>query len=79
MNARETRGSLVAGSSVPGSVIEVLPKLLYRVRLEGGEIVTAGLSSTLRHAVSRLIVGDQVLLRISANDPHRGSISRKTT
>lgn len=60
-----------------GTVIEVRPKALYRVRLENGAVVTAGLSSSLRHLVSRLVVGDQVLLRFSRNDPHRGQITRK--
>lgn len=62
---------------VRGAVIEVRPKALYRVRLEDGTVITAGLAPSLRHLVSRLVVGDQVLLRFSRNDPRRGQITRK--
>jgi len=60
-----------------GTVTEVLPKALYRVELKGGRSVVASLSSTLRHVISRLVVGDQVLLRTSPNDPHRGRITQR--
>lgn len=59
-----------------GTVIEVRPKLLYRVRLADGSVITAQVSSKMRHATSRLIVGDRVLIRVSQNDPHRGQITR---
>jgi translation initiation factor IF-1 len=62
---------------VRGTVIEIRPKLLYRIRLEGGEVVVAGQSTELRHIVSRLLVGDDVLVQLSAFDPHRGQIIRK--
>ena len=48
-----------------GTVTEVLPKALYRVELPDGRIIVASLSNTLRHVISRLIVGDQVVLRSS--------------
>lgn len=60
-----------------GTVIEVLPKALYRVELRGGRTVVAGLSTTLRHVISRLVVGDQVVLHLSPNDPHRGRIIQR--
>jgi translation initiation factor IF-1 len=60
-----------------GTVIEVRPKALYRVRLVNGQVIIAGLSSSLRHAVIRLLVGDKVKIRLSTNDPHRGHITRK--
>lgn len=62
-----------------GTVIEVLPKTLYRVELTGGRIVIAGLGNTLRHVISRLVVGDQVVLQISPNDPHRGRITQRAS
>lgn len=60
-----------------GTVIEVRPKLLYRIRLEGGAVVTAGLGPTLKHGIARLVVGDGVLVSISERDPHRGHIVDK--
>jgi translation initiation factor IF-1 len=62
---------------VRGTVIEIRPKLLYRIRLESGEVVVAGQSTDLRHIVSRLLVGDEVLVQLSALDPHRGQIVKK--
>lgn len=60
-----------------GTVIEVRPKLLYRIRLESGAVVTAGLGPTLKHQVTRLVVGDGVLVSVSERDPHRGHIVEK--
>ena len=60
-----------------GTVVEIRPKALFRVRLENGHIVLASLSPSLRHIIARLLVGDQVLLRMAANDPHRGQIIQK--
>jgi translation initiation factor IF-1 len=58
-------------------VIEIRPKALYRVRLEDGRVITAQLSSQARHVLSRLVVGDPVLLSLSTNDPTRGQITAK--
>lgn len=59
-----------------GIIIEVRPKALYRVRLEDGRVITANVSSTLRHAIVRLLVSNQVLIRLSQNDPTRGQITQ---
>jgi translation initiation factor IF-1 len=64
-------------TEVRGTVIEIRPKLLYRVRLENGEVVLAGQSSELRHIVPRILVGDEVLVQVSQFDPHRGQIIKK--
>jgi translation initiation factor IF-1 len=73
----EETGSLTGDLS--GRVIEVLPKALYRVELQGGRVLVAGLSTSLRHVISRLVVGDQVVLHISPNDPTRGRIIRRAS
>lgn len=62
-----------------GKVIEVLPKALYRVELTNGQVVVAGLGQTLRHVISRLVVGDRVVLQISPNDPNRGRITQRAS
>jgi translation initiation factor IF-1 len=62
-----------------GKVIEVLPKALYRVELNNGQVVVAGLGQTLRHVISRLVVGDRVVLQISPNDPNRGRITQRAS
>jgi translation initiation factor IF-1 len=60
-----------------GTVIEVRPQLLYRVRLEGGTVVLAGLGEEIRLQSGRVVVGDHVLVQISENDPNRGKILKK--
>ena len=60
--------------SVRGVVIEVRPKALYRIRLEDGRVVTTNVESSLRHAIIRVLVNDQVQVRLSQNDPTRGQI-----
>lgn len=57
-----------------GTVIEIRPKALYRVRLEDGRVITANVATSLRHAIVRVLEKDQVLIRLSENDPHRGQI-----
>jgi len=77
----EEKGSLTGEltDGIAGRVIEVLPKALYRVELQGGRVVVAGLSTSLRHVISRLVVGDQVVLHISPNDPNRGRITQRAS
>lgn len=63
--------------TVTGTVIEVRPKALFRIRIENGHVLLCGIGPTLRHAIVRLVVGDRVLLKVSENDPHRGQIIQK--
>ena len=57
-----------------GTVIEIRPKALYRVRLVDGRVITVNVDRTLRHAIVRILEGQGVLIRLSENDPHRGQI-----
>ena len=66
-----------AGRTQPGTVEEVLPKAMYRVRLDDGRTVRAGLSATSRHGIVRLIEGCRVKVRLSPHDPSRGQITQK--
>ncbi|MBN1606778.1 MAG: hypothetical protein JW940_09095 [Polyangiaceae bacterium] len=50
---------------------------MYLVRLQDGGRVRAGAAPSLRHAVVRLIAGDQVVVRLSSHDPSRGHIIKK--
>ena len=61
----------------PGIIEEVLPKSMYRVRLEDGRSVRAGVGATARHGIVRLIEGDRVLVRVFQSDPTRGQITKK--
>lgn len=63
-----------AGSETTGTVVEELPNLLFRVRLESGHIV--GAAATGRHAMDflRLLPGDRVRVRLSPRDATRARI-----
>jgi translation initiation factor IF-1 len=67
----------VKGRSVTGTVLEVLPRALYRVAVEGGrEVVAHAASGTGRNFV-RLLVGDTVTVELSPRDLGRGRIVKK--
>jgi len=61
----------------PGTIDEVLPKSMYRVRLEDGRMVRAGVDAAARHGIVRLIEGDAVLVHLYPSDPTRGQITKK--
>lgn len=54
---------------VQGIVEEALPNTLFRVSLEGGEIVLAYLAGKMRLHRIKVLVGDKVLLKL---DPYGG-------
>lgn len=60
-----------------GVVVEIRPKGLFRVTLDGGRTILAGPSRGLRHAIVRLVVGDRVTVQLSTHDPTRGQIIAK--
>lgn len=64
----------VATDALPATIIEIRPKALYRARLADGRVVTVGVESKLRHAIVRIFENQQVFVRLSSRDPHRGSI-----
>jgi translation initiation factor IF-1 len=60
---------------VQGSVIEVLPNLMYRVELPTGAKVLAHLGPEVRMNLPRIIPGDRVTIRLSPFDSSRGAIT----
>jgi translation initiation factor IF-1 len=50
---------------------------MYRVRLEDGRLVRAGLAPAARHLTVRFIASDAVLVKLSPYDPQRGQILKK--
>lgn len=61
--------------SLEGSVIEVLPKTLFKVRLDNGHMITGHLAGKLRMYNIRLLVGDRVRVDLSPYDLTRGRIT----
>jgi len=60
-----------------GTIEAVLPRALYRVRLDGGTEITASVSAKARQVTVKLLPGDGVMVQISPYDPTRGRIEEK--
>jgi len=59
---------------VKGTVIEALPNAMFRVDLETGHEVLAHISGKMRMYYIRILLGDKVLVELSAYDLTRGRI-----
>jgi translation initiation factor IF-1 len=62
-----------SGQDLAGLVIEQLPSALYRVKLEGGGLVTAHIADRMDRNFVRVLVGDRVRIELS-KDVTRGRI-----
>lgn len=60
---------------VEGTVVEVLPNAMFKVKLENGHIVLAHISGKLRMNFIRILAGDKVILELSPYDLSRGRIT----
>jgi len=60
---------------VHGTVLTILPSALFRVTLDDGSTVTAGLSTEARRLIVKVVPGDRVEVAISPFDPNRGKIT----
>jgi len=68
-----------AGGSrrVEGVVIAQLPSGLYQVQVEGEHRITAHPTGSMERNFVRLLVGDRVIVELTARDGARGRIVRK--
>jgi translation initiation factor IF-1 len=62
-----------------GTIEAVLPRVLYRVRLDDGAEITASVSAKARQVTVKLLPGDGVMVEISPYDPTRGRIKERLT
>ena len=62
---------------IEGIVDAQLPSGLYRVAVEGTRQVTAHVGGGLERNFIRLLVGDRVIVELTARDLTRGRIVRK--
>ena len=62
---------------VDGTVLEVLPRALYRVAVAEGREVTAHAAAGPTRNFIRLLVGDRVTVMVSPRDAGRGRIVRR--
>jgi len=58
-------------------VTEILPKAMYRVRLDEGGLVMAHIADRMDRNFVRILVGDRVRLELSPVDLGRGRIVGK--
>ena len=59
---------------VDGEVIETLPNITFRVKLDNGHTIMAHVSGKIRMYRIRILPGDRVALEISPYDLTRGRI-----
>jgi translation initiation factor IF-1 len=71
------QGSAGGRTEVVGSVQAQLPSGLYRVKLDGGVVVTAHVADRIDRNFVRVLVGDRVRLELSPVDRGRGRIVEK--
>jgi len=57
-----------------GEVIECLPNTTFRVKIEGGLIVSAHISGKMRIHNIRILPGDRVKVELSQYEPTKGRI-----
>lgn len=60
---------------VEGTVIEVLPNAIFKVRLENGHEILGHISGKLRMNYIRILAGDKVTVELSPYDLTRGRIT----
>ena len=60
-----------------GSVEQALPKGLFRVRCDNGQVITASLGGVTRNVTVKVIPGDRVTVEVSPFDPTRGRIKTR--
>ena len=60
---------------VEGEVVEALPSVTFRVRVDGGHDVLAKISGKMRKHYIRLLPGDRVKVELSPYDLSRGRIT----
>jgi len=60
-----------------GRVMSILPRALYRVRLDEGQEITAHAVTGPKKSFVRLVVGDRVVIEVTAKDAGRGRITKR--
>ena len=57
-----------------GIVVETLPNTVFRVKLDGGPLITAHISGRMRKNFIRIINGDKVKVELTPYDLTKGRI-----
>ncbi len=59
---------------IDGSVKEVLPNTLFRVEIEGGNLILCHLSGKMRIHFIKILPGDRVKIEMTPYDTEKGRI-----
>ncbi len=73
----ERPGDGETGRRVVATVLEELPRLMYRVELENRQTVLAHAAGMVKRNFVRLLPGDRVEVDLAPHDLMRGRIIRK--
>ena len=60
-----------------GMIVESLPNVMFKVRLDNGHEVLGHISGRMRKNYIRIMPGDRVRIELSAYDLQRGRITRR--
>ena len=71
---KDQQGSTKEFLEVKGEVVELLPAMTFKVRLEDGHEVLAYLSGRMRMNRIRLVPGDRVKIEMSPYDLTKGRV-----
>ena len=61
-----------------GTVMEVLPNTVFRVKLENDHVITAHISGRMRKNYIRILNGDKVTVEMSPYDLSKGRITSRS-
>lgn len=62
------------GIQTEGTVVDVLPGTMFRVKLPGGNTVLAHISGKMRKNYIRIVPGDKVTIELSPYDMEKARI-----
>jgi translation initiation factor IF-1 len=71
------RARSTGSRAVAGTVTELWPSALYRVKLDGGGLVTAHVADRVDRNFVRVLIGDRVRVELTPGDQGRGRIVEK--
>lgn len=60
-----------------GTVVDVLPNAMFRIKLPSDQVVTGHISGRMRQNEIRILLGDQVELEFSPYDLTKGRIVKR--
>ena len=60
---------------VDGEIQEALPNAMFRVKIEGGQVVLAHVAGKMRMHFIRILPGDKVKIQLSPYDLTKGRIT----